>query len=91
VYKILLKLIRANADDFVTFLNSYRVQREMERRGPGIERDRMLAAYVFGEVCFEALNFLTGRKPPRLESLDHRLDLIVPDLGNVEGHKFRFH
>jgi hypothetical protein len=60
---------------------------EVERGGPGVDGDRLPPLPDHGrERLLEAPAVPTGREPPAPEDLDHRLDIRLVDVGDVEGH-----
>ncbi len=75
--------------DFIPRLDADRVQRQMKSRGAGVQRDGMGRTDIGRKFFFEFFRLQSRRQPAGAESLDHRLDLILADIGDVKGQKGR--
>ena len=71
--------------DFVAGFDADRVQRQMKRRSARVKRNGMRRADIRCEILFELFGLESRRQPAGAQRLDHRLDLVLADVGEMKG------
>ena len=72
-------------DHLVAFADPERYEGEVERRGPGGERQHVLRLQVLGQPPLEFRGPRSGRQPARPQRLGNGIDLVVADRRRLEA------